>query len=78
MAKKKEDKILSIEEQIKKLQEEKKALQQKIFLDVGKTIFEKWEIESEEEALDLIEKLTTSAKELSTKNIKNEGSPVGS
>ena len=55
MAKKtKIQKLGSIEEQIKALQEKKKDVERQIHLTVGKELFEHWEVEDEEQAIEFI------------------------
>lgn len=60
----KEEKLESIEEQIKRLQEQRKKLQTELRLNVGKTLLEEWEVEDEQTAIYLIQKLKDDAKNL--------------
>jgi len=58
-----ETKIQSIEEQIKKLQQKKKRELQKQRTNVGKHLLEKWEIQDESIAYELIEYLVPNVEE---------------
>ncbi|HZH59649.1 MAG TPA: hypothetical protein VEY70_08750 [Metabacillus sp.] len=64
----KKEKIESIEEQIKNLMQKKKELENKMRYNVGKHLFEEWEIESEEQAISLINELKPYVKEILTKH----------
>lgn len=66
------NKIETIEEQIKKLQEKKRKAETKQRTKVGKYVLDKWEIEDEETAFEIIDYLTPKVKEyLESKNVKS-------
>ncbi|HDR3509437.1 TPA: hypothetical protein ACTZ1F_002807 [Bacillus cereus] len=76
MVKLRTDKQLNdIEEQIKKLQQKKKNLEKQKNTNVGKHLFESWEIEDEQTAITLINIFKEQAKEkLRNISLNGEGS----
>lgn len=60
--------IESIEEKIKKLKEDKKKIEQKRNLAVGKALIKSWGVEDEETALMLIEELKPAADKILNKD----------
>lgn len=53
----KNDRLKKIEEQIKKLEQRKKDIEQKFYMDIGKYFCENLNIESEDHAKELINKI---------------------
>ncbi|MGK7379740.1 hypothetical protein ACSFXN_18135 [Planococcus sp. 1R117A] len=51
------EKITSIEEQIEKLKEKRKVLEQQMQKNIGAEVLRYWQVESEQEAIDWIQKL---------------------
>jgi conjugal transfer/entry exclusion protein len=64
MRKSKDQKLETIEKQIKKLQEQKKTIENNMRLNIGKTLLEEWEIEDEELAISIIKSLKGEALKL--------------
>ncbi|HDR7214378.1 hypothetical protein BKK39_17110 [Bacillus cereus] len=67
-----DEKLNDIEEQIKKLQQKKKNLERQKNTNVGKYLFETWEIEDEQTAITLINIFKESAKD-KLRNISQNG-----
>lgn len=51
------EKITSIEEQIAKLKEKQKMLEQQMHKNIGQEVLKAWNVESEQEAFEWIQKL---------------------
>lgn len=51
------EKITSIEEQIAKLKEKQKMLEQQMHKNIGQEVLKAWNVESEQEAIEWIRKL---------------------
>lgn len=51
------EKITSIEEQIAKLKEKQKMLEQQMHKNIGQEVLKAWNVESEQEAIEWIQKL---------------------
>ena len=51
------EKITSIEEQIAKLKEKQKVLEQQMHKNIGQEVLKAWNVESEQEAIEWIQKL---------------------
>lgn len=51
------EKILSIEEQIAKLKEKQKMIEQQMHKNIGQEVLKAWHVESEQEAIEWIQKL---------------------
>ncbi|MFC3210762.1 hypothetical protein [Planomicrobium okeanokoites] len=51
------EKITSIEEQIAKLKEKQKMLEQQMHKNIGQEVLKAWKVESEQEAFEWIQKL---------------------
>lgn len=51
------EKITSIEEQIAKLKEKQKMLEQQMHKNIGQEVLKTWNVESEQEAFEWIQKL---------------------
>lgn len=51
------EKILSIEEQIAKLKEKQKRIEQQMHKNIGQEVLKAWHVESEQEAIEWIQKL---------------------
>ncbi|EJQ01734.1 hypothetical protein [Bacillus cereus] len=70
-----DEKLNDIDEQIKKLQQKKKNLEKQKNTNVGKHLFETWEIDDEKTAISLINILKEQAKEkLRNVSLNGEGS----
>lgn len=52
------EKITSIEEQIAKLKEKQKMLEQQMHKNIGQEVLKAWHVESEQEAIEWIQKLS--------------------
>jgi conjugal transfer/entry exclusion protein len=74
MRKSKDQKLETIEKQIKKLQEQKKTIENNMRLNIGKTLLEEWEIEDEELAISIIKSLKGEALKL----VQDEGNNYSS
>lgn len=68
---KKEQKLNTIDLKIEKLKEQKKRLEEKMYLSIGKKVVKEWEVDDEDVALDLIGKLKSQVTEI----LNNEESP---
>ena len=51
------EKILTIEQQIEKLKEKQKRLEEQMQLNIGRELLKMWNVDSEEEALTWIQEL---------------------
>lgn len=51
------EKITSIEEQIAKLKEKQKMIEQQMHKNIGQEVLKAWNVESEQEAIEWIQKL---------------------
>ncbi|WP_372868157.1 hypothetical protein [Planomicrobium okeanokoites] len=51
------EKITSIEEQIAKLKEKQKMIEQQMHKNIGQEVLKAWKVESEQEAIEWIQKL---------------------
>lgn len=51
------EKITSIEEQIEKLKEKRRAIEQQMQKNIGAEVLKYWHVESEQEAIEWIQKL---------------------
>ena len=51
------EKITSIEEQIAKLKEKQKMIEQQMHKNIGQEVLKAWKVESEQEAIECIQKL---------------------
>lgn len=51
------EKITSIEEQIAKLKEKQKMIEQQMHKNIGQEVLKAWHVESEQEAIEWIQKL---------------------
>ncbi|XKE96514.1 hypothetical protein LG326_17030 (plasmid) [Metaplanococcus flavidus] len=63
------EKITSIEEQIAKLKEKQKMLEQQMHKNIGQEVLKAWNVESEQEAIEWIQKL---AVQVNRKEDRNE------
>ena len=63
------EKITSIEEQIAKLKEKQKMLEQQMHKNIGQEVLKAWNVESEQQAIEWIQKL---AVQVNRKEDRNE------
>ena len=63
------EKITSIEEQIAKLKEKQKMIEQQMHKNIGQEVLKAWNVESEQEAIEWIQKL---AVQVNRKEDRNE------
>ncbi|MDX1805396.1 MAG: hypothetical protein R3267_00040 [Paenisporosarcina sp.] len=71
------EKILTIEQQIEKLKEKQKRLEEQMQLNIGRELLKVWNVDSEEEALRWVQELAVQVngenKTLQDEVSKNEG-----
>ena len=71
------EKILTIEQQIEKLKEKQKRLEEQMHLNIGRELLKVWNVDSEEEALEWVHELAVQVngenKALQDEVITNEG-----
>ena len=56
------EKILTIEQQIEKLKEKQKRLEEQMQLNIGRELLKVWDVDSEEEALRWVQELAVQVK----------------
>ena len=71
------EKILTIEQQIEKLKEKQKRLEEQMQLNIGRELLKVWDVDSEEEALRWVQELAVQVngenKTLQDAVMNNEG-----
>jgi len=71
------EKILTIEQQIEKLKEKQKRLEEQMQLNIGRELLKVWNVDSEEEALRWVQELAVQVngknKTLQDEVMNNEG-----
>lgn len=71
------EKILTIEQQIEKLKEKQKRLEEQMQLNIGRELLKVWHVDSEEDALKWVQKFATQVngenKALQNEVMTNEG-----
>lgn len=71
------EKILTIEQQIEKLKEKQKRLEEQMQLNIGRELLKVWNVDSEEEALRWVQELAVQVngenKKLQDEVLNNEG-----
>ncbi|PUB08368.1 hypothetical protein [Paenisporosarcina sp. OV554] len=71
------EKILTIEQQIEKLKEKQKRLEEQMQLNIGRELLKVWNVDSEEDALKWVQKLAVQVngenKALQNEVMTNEG-----
>ena len=70
------EKILTIEQQIEKLKEKQKRLEEQMQLNIGRELLKVWDVDSEEEALRWVQELAVQVngeKTLQDEVLNNEG-----
>jgi hypothetical protein len=71
------EKILTIEQQIEKLKEKQKRLEEQMQLNIGRELLKVWDVDSEEEALRWVQELAVQVngenKTLQDEVMNNEG-----
>ena len=53
------EKILTIEQQIEKLKERQKKIEEQMHIGIGREVLKLWNVESEEEAIKWVQKLAS-------------------
>lgn len=51
------EKILTIEQQIEKLKERQKKIEEQMYVGIGREVLKLWNVESEEEAIKWVQKM---------------------